>query len=224
VKDFPQLSPLEERSEEILNEILVLLGQSEIEQYIDHTMTKGKNKWRTRGIVFWDLVEKETCKLCPITWEILSNIPGLLTASINLLEANTDIRPHVGDTNATVRGHLALVVPSSDPSQCGFMVQGETRPWEEGKLLLFPDSSRHAAWNHTQHPRLLLLFDIIKPQYLAQRRYICSRALSKIHADAFYSRHYWWRRMVRFSINRLMLEPFYRLYFRMAQGFAAKKA
>lgn len=220
-KDFPELKPLEDHFLEILDEILALVSETEVKPYMDHSMTKGNN-WRTRGIVFWDYWDKEIAKRCPKTWAVLSNIPGLSTASINVLEANTDILPHIGDTNAVVRGHLPLVVPSKDSSQCGFRVQTENRAWEEGKLLLFPDSSRHSAWNHTQHPRMLLLFDIIKPEFREKRRYISSRVLSKIHADAFYSRNPFWKKMVSFNKNRKILEPFYKAYFNIAHHFAHK--
>ena len=40
---------------------------------------------------------------------------------------------------------------------------GETREWEEGKLLIFDDAIEHEAWNHGSSERVILIFDVWHP-------------------------------------------------------------
>lgn len=189
VEQFPQLKILEENWKLIRDEMIDYVKSTHMQAYLDKSLVTGKNSWKTQSIKFWDFVDKKTCVSCPKTWKILASISGLSTASINVLEPNTEIKPHIGDTNAIIRCHLPLIVPTEDSAQCGFRVMTETRPWTEGKLLLFPDSQRHSAWNRTQHPRLVLLFDLIDPKLSApRRRYVCCRVLGKIFSDALRSR------------------------------------
>jgi aspartyl/asparaginyl beta-hydroxylase (cupin superfamily) len=56
--------------------------------------------------------------------------------------------------------HLPLVVPEG----CWLRVGNETRHWEEGKLLIFDDSIVHEARNPTTETRIILLFDIWRPE------------------------------------------------------------
>ena len=37
------------------------------------------------------------------------------------------------------------------------------RHWEEGKVLVFDDSFEHEAWNDSEAPRVVLIFDIWHP-------------------------------------------------------------
>ena len=56
--------------------------------------------------------------------------------------------------------HLPLIVPPG----CGFRVGNETREWEEGKLLIFDDTIEHEAWNESDQDRVVLIFDIWRPE------------------------------------------------------------
>jgi hypothetical protein len=76
------------------------------------------------------------------------------------------IPPHHGMLNARLVCHLPLIVPPN----CGFRVGGETRPWEAGKLLVFDDSIEHEAWNGSDQDRIILIFDVWRPELDAQER------------------------------------------------------
>ena len=70
------------------------------------------------------------------------------------------IPPHHGMLNARLICHLPLIVPEG----CGFRVGGETRKWEVGKLLVFDDSVEHEAWNDSDEDRIILIFDVWRPE------------------------------------------------------------
>ena len=56
--------------------------------------------------------------------------------------------------------HLPLIIPKG----CWLRVGNEKREWEEGKLLMFDDSFEHEAMNPTSELRIILLFDVWRPE------------------------------------------------------------
>ena len=62
--------------------------------------------------------------------------------------------------------HLPLIVPKG----CWLRVGNETREWEEGKLLIFDDSFEHEAMNPSGELRIILLFDIWRPELGSEER------------------------------------------------------
>jgi len=113
-------------------------------------------------------VEKNLAQ-CPITASILSEIPLLEGCSLgycyfSVLLPGTHILPHFGVSNVKLRLHLGLNIPSRDSEICAIKVGGETRTWEEGKVMLFDDSFQHEAYNRSDKERIVLLCDIWHPE------------------------------------------------------------
>ncbi len=86
--------------------------------------------------------------------------PRAPSIMLSLLRAHAKIPPHTGMLNCRYICHLPLVIPAN----CGFRVGQETREWNEGKLLVFDDSVEHAAWNDSDQNRLVLIFDVWRPE------------------------------------------------------------
>jgi aspartyl/asparaginyl beta-hydroxylase (cupin superfamily) len=63
-------------------------------------------------------------------------------------------------TNTRAIVHLPLIVPEG----CGFRVGGETRAWREGEAFAFDDTIEHEAWNGSDATRIILLFDVWRPE------------------------------------------------------------
>ena len=63
------------------------------------------------------------------------------------------------------------------PQDCALEVGGETRSWEPGRLSIFDDTYRHAAWNRSDRPRRVLLCDFWSPDLSAVERVQLKRAL-----------------------------------------------
>jgi aspartyl/asparaginyl beta-hydroxylase (cupin superfamily) len=109
---------------------------------------------------------------CPRTWEAVSNgplasIPGWgPTVMFSLLKAGARIAPHTGMFNTRLVCHLPLIVPKG----CRFRVGNEIREWNEGKLLIFDDTIEHEAWNDSTEDRVVLIFDIWRPELSEQER------------------------------------------------------
>lgn len=111
------------------------------------------------------LVEENAAR-CPRTVAALEKVPmtqmGARTPTVlfSLLRPGAHIPPHHGMLNTRLIGHLPLIVPPG----CWLRVGNDTRAWEEGRLLVFDDSIEHEARNPTDQLRVILLFDIWRPE------------------------------------------------------------
>ena len=108
----------------------------------------------------------------PRTYEAIAalDVPHITTRAPSILysrlSAGARIPAHNGMLNARLICHYPLVVPPN----CGFRVGGETRSWRPGELLVFDDSIEHEAWNGSGDDRVILIFDIWRPELDADER------------------------------------------------------
>jgi len=164
----------------VINEELIsYLKQNELQNYFNTTMVAKENTWKTISLKTWnvEIYENHTC--FPKTLQLIKSIPGLVSASFNLLQPNGHIVPHCGDTNGIFRCHLGLNVPDEIPA-CGFRVGNEWRSWKNGKLLVFVDAHNHEAINNTNQNRYIFLFDIVREEVLAKKKFICATVLTSL--------------------------------------------
>ena len=134
-----------------------------------------------KNIYFYNFMWKyhKNCKRYPITYQILKQVPFLTFAEVTILEPHSEILPHIGETNTTIRGHLGLSIPGKLP-EAGIEVKGESRSWADGKVVLFSDAHRHRVWNHTSARRMVLVFDLINPVYQDHALWYCAQSLSTL--------------------------------------------
>jgi len=107
----------------------------------------------------------------------LTDAPGRTPSVLfSMLRPGVRIAPHFGHTNARLICHLPLIVPEG----CGLRVGNETRPWIEGETLIFDDSMEHEAWNGGGRPRVVLLFEIWRPELSAEERRLVAATLAAV--------------------------------------------
>jgi aspartyl/asparaginyl beta-hydroxylase (cupin superfamily) len=110
---------------------------------------------------------------CPQTWAAVQQAPLPTipswgpTVMFSLLKAGARIRAHTGMFNTRLVCHLPLIVPPN----CRFRVGNEVREWEAGRLLIFDDTIEHEAWNDSDEDRVILIFDIWRPELNDQERH-----------------------------------------------------
>lgn len=180
--DFEWSEMFEKNSEIIRQEVLLFLSsnQKELKPYFATTMMNAPEKWKSLSFYFWSVaMSKNAIINCPKTISLLKQIPNLVSASVSIMEPYSEIKPHYGDTDAIFRCHLGIEIPEGLPN-CGFRVGYEDRAWENGKLLIFNDAAYHKAWNNTDKRRVILLFDIIQPEYANQQKWICAKVRGNI--------------------------------------------
>jgi aspartyl/asparaginyl beta-hydroxylase (cupin superfamily)/thioredoxin-like negative regulator of GroEL len=174
--EFPWLEALEAASTDIRSELLrVLVADREgLQPYIDFPaglpidQFRELNRSRRWSAYFlWNQSEAVAAHIarCPATARALEAVPRCRvagrapTAYFSILDANTRIPPHTGVTNTRCTVHLPLIVPPG----CGFRVGATTREWVPGEAWVFDDTIEHEAWNLSDTPRAILIFDIWNP-------------------------------------------------------------
>lgn len=175
-KDFPWLDEFEAATHEIRAECERVMSEDAgaLVPYIDYPDGLPIDQWselnksrRWSAFFLWRDGKRidEHADRCPRTASLLakapvSDVPGYApTAFFSILDRKSHIPPHTGVTNSRLIVHLPLVVPP----QCRFRVGSETREWEEGKAWVFDDTIDHEAWNESDVPRAILIFDTWHP-------------------------------------------------------------
>jgi len=126
----------------------------------------------------------ENLARCPSVMRALRNAPlatvGNRSPSVlfSLLKPGTHIPPHNGLVNTRLICHLPLIVPG----RCRLRVGNETREWVTGKAWAFDDSIDHEAWNDSDQTRVILLFDVWRPELSAAERTLVTQLFEAIDA------------------------------------------
>ncbi len=174
--DFDWLAALESATPDIRAELTaVLVGdRAGLEPYIAYPQGVPLNQWkelnqsrRWSAYFLWNqgIPQEDHLARCPRTVAALRKTPQCdvahhgPTAFFSILEAGTHIPPHTGVTNIRLTVHVPLIIPAD----CGFRVGSETREWHPGTALVFDDTIEHEAWNRSDSPRAVLIFDIWNP-------------------------------------------------------------
>jgi len=190
--EFPWLEALEAKTDLIREELRgVLAADAGIQPYVrsdpgrprrDYGALLDNPDWSAFYLIRRGAVTEEGAALCPETLEALksaplTNAPGQTPSVLfSLLRPKTRIPPHTGYTNARLICHLPLIVPDG----CGLRVGAETRGWVEGEALIFDDSMEHEAWNRSNTLRVVLLFDIWRPELTAEERALVAATLGAV--------------------------------------------
>lgn len=121
---------------------------------------------------------------CPDTMAALATTPQPSIGSrspmalFSRLRPGTHIRPHHGVFNTRLICHLPLIAPPG----CAIRVGADTRTWREGELLIFDDSFEHEAWNRGDRDRIVLLFEIWRPDIAQDERRAITTLLAAVEA------------------------------------------
>ncbi len=190
-RQFPWAAALEAATADIRLELEALLSSGRgFEPYIRRSPDRpsfgnpllGSLDW-SAGFLIKDGHEVgENAARCPLTMAALRDVPLCRIAGrtpsvlFSLLRPGTRIRPHCGYTNARLICHLPVIVPRD----CALRVGNETRAWREGELVVFDDSIEHEAWNLSDRLRVVLLFDIWRPELTDKERSLVAAALEAV--------------------------------------------
>ena len=174
---------VEQQADTILSEACSLLSEpANFLPYVQQTSARPQGDvhglldnpdWSTCYLTDRGQPIAERVARAPVTFQTLNTkVPlcriGSRAPSImfSLLRAHAQIAPHTGMINTRFVCHLPLIVPRG----CGFRVGEETRAWRVGELMVFDDSVEHEAWNNSEQDRLVLIFDVWRPELSEQER------------------------------------------------------
>ncbi len=173
--EFPWLEQLEAAIPDMKDELAAVLTRTQkFSPYVESIANRPRpnnpllddSSWG--AFYFWKSGEEitENTAQCPKTVSALGAAPIPIIkerspmALYSVLEADTHIAPHYGLLNTRLICHIPLILPAD----CALRVGGETRPWKDGEALIFDDSFEHEAWNRSQERRVILLFEVWRPE------------------------------------------------------------
>jgi aspartate beta-hydroxylase len=191
---FPWLDEVEAATDVIRQELLGVLGDPQaFAPYVQgdanrpHQDQQGMlNNPDWSAFYLWRNGERVAghAERCPRTLEALDGAPLARIPSrspsvlFSQLRPGAHIPPHNGMINTRLICHLPLVVPG----KCRFRVGNEVREWQEGRAWVFDDSIDHEAWNDSDRTRVILLFDIDRPELDDEERRLVNAMFEGIDA------------------------------------------
>jgi aspartate beta-hydroxylase len=190
--DFPWLDAVEAATDDIREELRAVMREdSAFAPYVQSVPGRPRPQgnamldnpdwgafylWKDGALV------PENAARCPRTLAALEGVPLCRLPDrspsilFSMLRPHTRIPPHNGLVNTRLICHLPLIVPPG----CGFRVGNDTREWEEGKAWVFDDSIDHEAWNDSDRTRVILLFEIWRPELSERERALVQAMFSAI--------------------------------------------
>jgi hypothetical protein len=189
---FPFLDAVEAATAEIREELrAVMSGGPAFEPYLRSDPSRPRREqagmldnpdWS--AFYLWkdgELVADNAAR-CPRTMRALESVPLCRVTNrspsvlFSLLRPGAHIPAHNGMVNTRLICHLPLIVPQG----CELRVGNETRQWVEGKAWVFDDTIEHEAWNRSAETRVILLFEIWRPELTAEERMLVDAMFAAI--------------------------------------------
>jgi aspartyl/asparaginyl beta-hydroxylase (cupin superfamily) len=179
--DFPWSTSVEAAAADIRDEYLAAMAAGgELKPFMasspDHppqlTGMAGSLDWSAYHLFETGRRVDEHIARCPRTWAAVSQLPIPMLLGVapsvffSVLRPGAHIKSHHGVLNTRLVCHL----PLSIPPDCGIRVGNDSRTWEEGKLLIFNDAIEHEAWNRSDQARVVLIFEIWRPELAPKER------------------------------------------------------
>ena len=191
---FPWLERLEAATADIRAELIDVLRQdSAFRPYVErnsrlpHTDAQGlldNPAWSAFYLWQYGELLQENAARCPKTVRAMADIPLAWVKNrspsvlFSLLRPGAHIPPHTGEVNTRLICHLPLIVPEN----CSLRVGNETRPVVEGRAWVFDDTIEHEAWNGSAETRVILLFEVWRPELSAEERGLVSAMFEAIES------------------------------------------
>jgi len=193
-EDIPWLEALEAATDDIRAELLqVLKEDSSFRPYVErharlpHLDALGlldNPAWS--AFYLWkngELVPENAAR-CPKTVAALASVPLAFVKGrspsviFSLLRPGAHIPAHTGEVNTRLICHLPLIVPPN----CALRVGNDTRAPKEGTAWVFDDTIEHEAWNRSNETRVILLFEVWRPELTNEERALVSSMFEAIEA------------------------------------------
>jgi aspartyl/asparaginyl beta-hydroxylase (cupin superfamily) len=197
--DFPWIPALESQTELITQELqAVLRDRNAFHPYVegdpkrpsstlnDQNGMLNNSDWSAFYLWKNGALVEENASRCPQTVAALSkvplaSIPGRSPSVLfSLLKPGAHIPAHNGLINTRLIVHLPLIIPGN----CHFRVGNDTRAWQKGKVWLFDDTIEHEAWNNSALTRVILLFEIDRPDISARELEAVREVFAAIDANS----------------------------------------
>lgn len=164
---YPELNNIKKDFNKVRQEV-INLDEKWIE-WPEKYLYDGKDNWTIIPLFVFDKYSSYVEKL-PTLYNFLKNIKGLKIASLSKMKPGTKLIPHQGwgdHSNYVLRCHYGIIV---EKNKCYISVLNnnieELKYQEENEWLVFDDSKTHYAENMSCDDRIVLIIDIVRPNYV----------------------------------------------------------
>ncbi|HST91138.1 MAG TPA: aspartyl/asparaginyl beta-hydroxylase domain-containing protein [Brevundimonas sp.] len=190
---FPWLDRVEAATEAMTAELEAVLGEDEaFAPYIQSVANMPvRADYPLVDSMAWsacflskDGVQTPNAARCPQTMAALAEAPLCRIKArspqimFSQLQAGAHIEAHTGYLNTRLVCHVPLVTPPD----CHFRVGNEVRSWRRGEAWVFDDSIEHEAINRSDRTRVVLIFDIWRPELTEEERHLVTTLLETMDA------------------------------------------
>jgi beta-hydroxylase len=165
LETFPQLTLLQNHWQDIRAEALKLVENGYIKA-AENNNDMGFNSFFKRGwkrfyLKWYKGFLPSAENLCPVTVNLLKQIPSIHGAMFTLLPKSGQLKAHRDPYAGSLRYHLGLITPNSE--KCRIYVDGTAYSWKDGEAVLFDETYIHSAKNDTDMDRIILFCDVERP-------------------------------------------------------------
>ncbi|WP_404713522.1 aspartyl/asparaginyl beta-hydroxylase domain-containing protein [Sphingomonas sp. MMS24-J13] len=180
--DFPWLPALEAETPSLRAELEAILasGSDGFAPYIEQQPDRPRSTNPLYGDPSWSALYlwrsgveiPANASRAPRAMQALAAVPMPHIASRSPMALYSSLRPgaHIVPHNGLLNTRLICHLPLIAPPGCSFRVGNETRTWREGETIIFDDSIEHEARNDGTSIRIVLLFEIWRPELSAEER------------------------------------------------------
>ena len=193
---FPWAAELEAQTPAIRAELLAVMQvEGTFAPYLENTADApqqpthrlvGSTDWS--AFYLWKDGQRvdHNCALCPVTAAAIEKLPldflegQAPSVLFSMLKPGAHIPPHHGLINTRLICHLPLLVPGP----AWLRVGARRHDWRCGELVVFDDSFEHEARNEASETRVVLLFDVWRPELTPEERDQVARLLGSIRLAA----------------------------------------
>ncbi|TCK08545.1 aspartyl/asparaginyl beta-hydroxylase domain-containing protein [Marinobacterium mangrovicola] len=173
-RQFPELNQVTQNWEMIRDEALALNSASSIKASDDLDdigfNSFFKTGWKRYYLKWYGSDLNSARQSCPKTLELLNRIPSVKGAMFAMLPPGARLVKHRDPYAGSLRYHLGLDTPGSDG--CYIEVDGERYSWRNGEAVMFDETYIHHAENTTDHNRIVLFLDVVRPVSFAPVQWI----------------------------------------------------
>ena len=169
---FPFIELTKPYINDVREEILACENLKSVEIYADDakSMTddnlsaRDENiaRWTSSSLLFYCIKNPAVINMLPKVNEMLTVIPGVVSATILSLKGGTHLPAHSGYSPLVLRAHLGILVP--EPDKTVLRVGDEKRQWAEKEWMVFDDYLDHEVWHSGTKTRKVLSIDFVKPE------------------------------------------------------------
>lgn len=147
-----------------------------IVKYYRHIPWPSSVDWHMQPLIYGRKINDAYAAYWPRTVSHAKNMPGLVSLSVNFVDARSIIPDHRDDMPMLVDvdhwrrepGYITVVgidIPGSTIQDAGFHVNQEKKHIRTGDVVTFDGSHVHGGWNNTDRMRVTFYVSINKDYY-----------------------------------------------------------